>query len=64
MTSQVSRLKDQNIVAIMRGQRVMHPTKIDPATALAIGCAARVRPSGRFVACGCEAAGTRASSQQ
>jgi rare lipoprotein A len=47
MTSQVSRLKDQNIVAITRGQRVMHPTKIDPATTLAnrprLGCSA-IRP--------------------
>ena len=44
------------------GERVMHHTKIDRATTLAIGCAAGVRPSGRFVASGCEAASKRPST--
>jgi len=45
-------------------KRVMHHTKIDPATALAIGSVAGVRPSGRFVASGCQAASMRPSSQR
>ena len=43
---------------------VMHHTKIDRATTLAIGCAAGVRPSGRFAASGCEAASTRPSTRR
>jgi len=43
---------------------VMHHTKIDRATTLAIGCAAGVRPSGRFVASGCEAASKRPSTRR
>src|SRR5260221_2974218 len=43
---------------------VMHHTKIDRATTLATGCAAGVRPSGRFVASGCEAASKRPSTRR
>jgi hypothetical protein len=64
MTSHATRLKDQNIVATARSKRVMHHTKIDPATTLAIGCAAGVQPSGRFVASGCQAASMRSCSRQ